>query len=131
MSNPSSSIERRRLLVAVAALVLCRRAAGRPQGTTATDTSGNQLNGTYVRGYTQGDSSPVSGTGSAVAFNGSTGTMNSGSTSMSVPSSYSVETWFKTSGSTNGKLIGLGNSATGTSTSTDHNLYVLGNGKLV
>ena len=37
MSNPSSSIERRRLLVAVAALVLCRRAAGRPQATTATD----------------------------------------------------------------------------------------------
>jgi len=100
-------------------------------GTTATDTSGNLLNGTYVRGYTLGGSSPVTGTGSSIAFNGSTGTMNSGSTSLSVPSTYSMETWFKTSASSNGKLIGLGNSATGTSTSTDRNLYVLGNGKLV
>jgi len=34
MPNPSSSLERRRLLVAVAALVVSRHAAGRPQGST-------------------------------------------------------------------------------------------------
>ena len=38
MPNPSLSIERRRLLVAVAALVLSRSAAGLPQGRTPLDT---------------------------------------------------------------------------------------------
>lgn len=38
MSNPSSPIDRRQLLIALTALVVCRRAAGRSHGTTAAET---------------------------------------------------------------------------------------------
>ena len=44
---------------------------------------------------------------------------------------YSTELWFKTTTTTGGKLIGFGNSSTGTSSSYDRHVYMRNDGRLV
>jgi PKD repeat protein len=99
-------------------------------GSVATDQSGNVNSGNYAGGFTLGVSSPVTATGSAVTFNGTTGTLAS-SVLGAAPAVYSEEVWFKTTSTTGGKLIGFGSSRSGSSSTHDRNLYMLGNGKLV
>jgi trimeric autotransporter adhesin len=99
-------------------------------GSVASDQSGNVNSGTYAGGFTLGVPSTVTGTGSAVTFNGTTGTLAT-STQAVAPSVYSEEVWFKTTSTSGGKLIGFGSSRSGSSTTHDRNLYMLGNGKLV
>ncbi|MGN6607604.1 MAG: PKD domain-containing protein [Jatrophihabitans sp.] len=97
---------------------------------TATDLSGNSNDGTYSGGVTFGVSSPVTGSGSAVTFNGTDGTLAS-SGQMSGPSVYSEEAWFKTTSTSGGKLIGFGDARTGTSSNYDRHVYMLPSGQLV
>ena len=80
---------------------------------------------------TKGVTSRVSGsTGTAVTFNGSTGTIGS-SQSYVNPRIYSEELWFTTTTTRGGKLIGFGNRQSGNSTSHDRDVYMLNSGQLV
>jgi PKD repeat protein len=46
------------------------------------------------------------------------------------PTVYSVEAWFKTTTTTGGRIVGFGNSASGTSTSYDRHVWMADNGRL-
>ncbi|HZC69906.1 MAG TPA: PKD domain-containing protein [Jatrophihabitans sp.] len=101
-------------------------------GSTATDVSGNEIDGRYSGSYTLGTGSLVTddGPGGAVTFRGTNGTVGS-AWSMEGPTVYSEELWFKTTSTAGGKLIGFGSSQTGTSSSYDRHVYMLGDGRLV
>ena len=100
-------------------------------GSTAADASDYRNTGSYTGGYTRGVSSPVTGaTGKAVTFNGSTGAIGS-TTSFANPTSYTEETWFKTTTTRGGKLLGFGSSRTGNSGSYDRQVYMTNSGQLV
>jgi hypothetical protein len=47
------------------------------------------------------------------------------------PQVFSVEGWFKTTTNTGGKLIGFGNSQTGSSSNYDRQIYMMNDGQLV
>ncbi|MBE7189469.1 LamG-like jellyroll fold domain-containing protein, partial [Jatrophihabitans endophyticus] len=101
-------------------------------GTTASDSSGNGNTGTYYGNETLGAPSPVSGsTGSAVTFSGTDGSLLSSNQSQAGPSTYSEELWFKTSTTSGGKLIGFGDSQSGTSSNYDRHIYMTNGGQLV
>ncbi|MFT4009800.1 MAG: PKD domain-containing protein [Nocardioidaceae bacterium] len=95
----------------------------------AIDLSGNGNNGVYTGGYTQGVSSPVTATGQATAFDGSSGTLAS-SQQVSGPGVFSEELWFKTTTTNGGKLIGFGNQQGGFSGSYDRHVYMEPSGQL-
>ena len=44
------------------------------------------------------------------------------------PSTFSIESWFKTTSTTGGKIVGFGDSATGTSSTYDRHVYLDGSG---
>lgn len=89
------------------------------------------LNGLYKFGVTPGMPGPITGdTGSAAEFNGTDGYLYNDQ-SKPGPSTYSVETWFKTTSTTGGELISYGsgrprtdNLATNPSGSYDRNVYM-------
>jgi PKD repeat protein len=97
-------------------------------GTTTLDTSRTNGAGRYTGGVSYGQPATV-GSGTAVTFNGSTGNVYSAS-SLTAPSTYTAELWFKTTTTSGGKLIGFGNRQTGTSTTYDRQLYMLNGGQL-
>ncbi|MBD0740196.1 LamG-like jellyroll fold domain-containing protein [Streptomyces sp. CBMA29] len=66
----------------------------------------------------------------AYTFNGSTQWTYS-DRSHATPSAYSVETWFKTTTTSGGKLIGFGNLATETSGNYDKHVYMTNSGQLI
>ena len=70
-------------------------------------------------------------TDAATAFTGS-GAVPASTTGTPVPGpqTFSVETWFRTSSNTGGKILGFGNSRTGNSGSYDRHLYMSNNGTL-
>ncbi|MER5727006.1 LamG-like jellyroll fold domain-containing protein [Streptomyces sp. NPDC002138] len=90
------------------------------------NTSGIQLNAPALR------QSPgaVSGTSTAMGFNGTSQQVYSDHR-QSVGSSYTIETWFKTNTTRGGKLIGFGNNTDRASGSTDKQIYMTNNGRLV
>jgi hypothetical protein len=98
-------------------------------GTTASDASPHGFNGSYEPGTTQGAAGPFTGT-TATAFNGSTGLVTA-QKQVAGPQVFSVEGWFKTTTNTGGKLIGFGNSQTGSSANYDRQIYMMNDGQLV
>jgi PKD repeat protein len=97
---------------------------------TAKDSGPNESNGTYRGGSTQGQLGAFDGaTNKAVAFNGSDGFVSS-NTQYSNPRNYSLESWFKTTSTQGGKIIGFGCSQTGTSGCYDRHIYISNDGKL-
>ena len=101
-------------------------------GTTAADVS-STFNGTRGSGVTTGVPGAISGhSGTAYRFNGtSTGTVASTvGTTRVAPQIFSIETWFKTTSSSGGKLIGYGNAASGNSTQIDRHIYMSNTGRL-
>ena len=103
---------------------------GETSGTTATDVSGNEADGVYSGGYTQGRSGAVSGTSDkAVQFDGASGTVASAG-SVNNPTVYSEELWFNATTQHGGKLIGFGNTQSGTSSSYDRHVYMENSGQL-
>jgi PKD repeat protein len=69
--------------------------------------------------------------GPSYTFNGtSSGYLNS-TNNMKVGQQYSTELWFKTTTLLGGKLIGFGNSSTGSSTTYDRHVYMRNDGRLV
>jgi hypothetical protein len=100
-------------------------------GTTAADASGNGRTGTYQAGTTRGVAGATSDGDAAVSFNGASNSRVTGNNLTTNPQSFSIEAWFKTKTNTGGKLIGFGNSQTGTSSSYDRHIYMTNAGRLV
>ncbi len=104
---------------------------GETSGTVAADASGNGHTGSYQNGPTLGQSGAiVNDTNKAVRLDGVNDFVTS-SSSYTNPQSFSVELWFKTTSTAGGKLIGFGNSQTGTSGNYDRHVYMTSTGKLV
>lgn len=100
-------------------------------GTVSTDSSGTFNTGDYSGGVTLGTSSALgSGFGTSATFDGINGTV-ANRASISNPTTYTLETWFKTNTTSGGKLIGFGNSATGLSSNYDRHVYMKNDGTLV
>ncbi|MEU8772991.1 LamG-like jellyroll fold domain-containing protein [Streptomyces sp. NPDC048606] len=91
----------------------------------AGNTSGIQVNAPALR------QSPgaVSGTSTAMGFNGSSQQVHSDHR-QDVGTSYTIETWFKTNTTRGGKLIGFGNNTTSSSGSYDKQIYMTNTGRL-
>ena len=67
---------------------------------------------------------------SAYTFNGTNQQVTTSSTPYTNPTNFTESVWFKTNTTTGGKLIGFGNSKTGTSSSHDRALYMNNAGKI-
>ena len=65
------------------------------------------------------------------SFNGASDGRVSSSRPISAGQEFSTELWFRTTSSRGGKLIGYGNSHTGTSSSYDRHVYMSDNGRLI
>jgi signal peptidase I len=102
-------------------------------GATATDSSGNNRNGTYHgSGTTTGSPGACArDAGTAITLNGSTGYLSAPTLISTAPNIFTIEAWFKTSTTKGGKLIGYGNAQTGASTSYDRHLYMTNTGQIV
>jgi signal peptidase I len=100
-------------------------------GTSVTDSSGAGATGSYTAtGVTRGQPGTCSyDAGTAVTLNGSTGYLYRNSKS-SAPSTFSWELWFTTSTTRGGWLIGTGSSQTGSSSTTDRQLYLTNSGQV-
>ncbi len=102
---------------------------GESSGTSATDHSGANRNGTYEGTVTLNQAGgPIGESNTAALFNGTTGYVSS-THSQANPTTFSVEAWFKTT-TPRGRIIGFGNSSTGASTQYDRHIYMTTAGKL-
>ncbi|WP_423920016.1 signal peptidase I [Frigoribacterium sp. 2-23] len=90
-------------------------------GTTAVDGGGAGRNGTITAGATR-----TTGTCTSNPYLQLSGTNSQVVTSAQItaPNVFTLETWFQTTSTTGGKLLGFGNSQSGTSSSYDRQLYV-------
>lgn len=94
----------------------------------ALDDAGSSFeNGTLAGGVVRstGDSNPF------VTLDGASGQIYSPRFVSSPSSSFTIETWFRTTSTRGGKLMGYGNSQSGASTSYDRHLYMSDGGKLI
>jgi concanavalin A-like lectin/glucanase superfamily protein len=98
-------------------------------GTTAADATGNSFNGNYVGGVSRGAPGVVAGSG-AVLFNGTNALVTS-ATRIPAQPTFSVEAWFRTTTRRGGKLVGFGNSQSGTSSNYDRHIYMTDAGRLI
>jgi hypothetical protein len=97
----------------------------------ATDASGHGFPGIYEPGTTRSVAGPFTGT-TATGFDGNTGLVTSQNQLASPgPQKFSIEGWFKTSTVNGGKLVGFGNTQTGSSTNYDRHIYMMNDGQLV
>jgi signal peptidase I len=102
-------------------------------GTTAVNRGTFSGNGTYAGGVTYAVSGPAchGGASRAVTLDGSSGYVWT-PISVSSPSPFSTQLWFKTGTSTGGYLVGFGNGTNGdTSSAKDRLVYMTDAGKLV
>ncbi|MFD1936956.1 LamG-like jellyroll fold domain-containing protein [Nonomuraea mangrovi] len=102
---------------------------GEANGSVAADAGQNVTPGTYTpTGVSYGQPGAVAGTSNTSI------TVNNGrvisTASVSNPTTYSAELWFKTTTTSGGKLVGFGNSSNGTSSNYDRHVYMTNNGKL-
>ncbi|MFT7765916.1 LamG domain-containing protein [Clavibacter tessellarius] len=100
--------------------------------TTATDAATGAYPGTYRGSMTSTSVSPQAcprDAGGAYTLNGSTSQLTN-SLMAQGPATFSTELWFKTTVK-GGKLIGFGNSASGSSSAYDRHTYVSTTGQLV
>ncbi len=104
---------------------------GEATGPAAADSSQTGANpGVYSGNVTPGAVGVLSGvTNSAADFGGSSGLVAS-TTSFVNPTVYSEELWFRTTTTDGGKLIGFGNSPSGTSSGYDRHIYMENDGRL-
>ena len=100
-------------------------------GTIALDSAGSATaTGTEVGAPTQGSSGVLAtDSDSALGLNGTSQRLYS-NTSYANPTTFSIETWFKTSTATGGLIIGLASSQTGTAASADRQIYMANDGQL-
>ncbi|WP_210480609.1 PKD domain-containing protein [Naasia sp. SYSU D00948] len=98
---------------------------------TAADSSGSGNPGTYRGNVTKPVEGAIAATGNTAARFDGWEDLVSSDRAFSNPTTYSVEVWFRTSSTSGGKLIGFGNSQTGTSSGYDRHIYMQDNGQLV
>lgn len=101
--------------------------------TVATDSSGNNRNGSYSSkgiSYRATGALTRDSTDTAVTLNGSTGFISTAS-SATGPQSITTEIWFKTTSVSGGKLIGFGAGTSASSAIVDRVLYMTNAGKVV
>ncbi len=105
---------------------------GEPSGTTAVDAGSARRNGSYVGSPVLGRPGALNcSPDTAVMFNGSTTEVTtSTAAAVPAPSTFSVEAWFVTTVG-GGKLIGFGNSRSGTSSQYDRQVYLTNSGQVV
>jgi len=94
---------------------------------TAKDSGAYNSPGTYNGSVTHGVSGAIAGN-TATSFDSNA--MVASNQAYSGPTTYSLETWFKTTTNVGGKIIGFGNSQTGLSSSYDRHVYMQDNGTL-
>ncbi|MCU1551445.1 MAG: hypothetical protein JWR36_2005, partial [Glaciihabitans sp.] len=96
---------------------------GETTGTAAYDSVG--FNDAVISGgVTQGTAGAVIGDAdTADTFNGSNGLVAT-QTAIPGPDTFALEGWFKTTSTSGGKIVGFGNSNTGTSSSYDRHVYM-------
>ncbi len=99
-------------------------------GRTAVDSGPNGANGVYNGTVTRSQAGAIAGSSNnAVTFTSDSGVAMDAPSSN--PTTYSVETWFSTTTTQGGKLIGFGNEQSGLSGSYDRHLYMQDDGRLV
>ncbi len=101
---------------------------GEADGSTAADSSGSDLPGTYSGGVTRGVAGAIPGD-LAVRLNGS-GTVTAARNIVN-PQTFSIEAWFRTTTSTGGRIVGFGTERTGDSRKQDRHVYMTDSGQLV
>lgn len=95
------------------------------------DTSPGDQSGIHVNGPSLRQTpAAVTGPSTAIGFNGSDQIVYSDKRT-TVPGQYSVETWFKTTTTSGGKLVGFGDNTTRASGNYDKHVYMRNDGKLV
>lgn len=99
-------------------------------GSTAKDAGIFGNNGNIQGGVTLGATGGIANTtNTAATFNGSDGVVVD-SNATNNPTIYSETTWFKTTTTSGGKLMGFGNASSGLSTGYDRHIYMENNGQL-
>jgi PKD repeat protein len=99
-------------------------------GTSALDTMTAQAAGTYSPGVMLGQAgSPAAASGKSITLPGTESTVVA-TTLTRNPTVFSLETWFRTTTTTGGRIIGFGNAPSGTSSACDRMLYMLDTGQL-
>ena len=102
-------------------------------GSILGDSGAEGANGSVASSVVLGrDGALPGGSGAAAEFPGTTGAFGVSSRQYTNPTTFSLETWFKTTSTSGGKLVGFGNRQTGTSSSStaDRHLYMATNGRL-
>ncbi|MFI1533063.1 LamG-like jellyroll fold domain-containing protein [Streptomyces anandii] len=95
------------------------------------DTSPGDQSGIHVGGPALRQTpAAVTGPSTAIGLNGSDQLIY-GDRRTTVPSAYSIETWFKTTTDRGGKLVGFGNNTTRASSNYDKHVYMRNDGRLV
>ena len=103
---------------------------GEGSGSLANDSGPNDNDGVYSGTVLRSQPSGVAGTtDSSVGFTNGSGVATNAT--FSNPTTYSLETWFQTSTTSGGKLVGFGSNQTGLSGSYDRHLYMQDDGHLV
>ncbi|MFZ1286059.1 MAG: PKD domain-containing protein [Candidatus Phosphoribacter sp.] len=103
---------------------------GEANGTTAADASGSGQSATIPAGATLGVAGALSGVANtAVTLNGTNAQIVNKEAS-NAPTTFTAETWFKSTTTKGGKLIGFGNAASGLSSAYDRQVCLLNTGKL-
>jgi Concanavalin A-like lectin/glucanases superfamily/PQQ-like domain len=101
-----------------------------PSGTTVADSTSNDHAGTYRSGVVYGVASALAGDSDpAVSGPGSSGVAYSAD-EFTGPTTYSLETWFRSTSTSGGKLLGFENVQTGWGTSYDRQVYMTNAGHL-
>jgi PKD repeat protein len=102
---------------------------GEPSGTTVLDWAAFD-DATLSGGYTRGTAGALLGeTDPATTFDGTSGyAVNSAP--IEGPNVFSVETWFRTTSTSGGKIVGFGNNPTGLSSNYDRHIYMAPDGRL-
>ena len=100
--------------------------------TTAVDSSGSSRNGVYGQtGKTSTtDHACAHDTGRAMIFDGTSAYLSSSQITGNAPDVFTEAIWFKTTTTSGGMLIGLGNVQTGASGIHDRHLYMTNDGRI-
>ncbi|MGL5859874.1 MAG: LamG-like jellyroll fold domain-containing protein, partial [Phycicoccus sp.] len=136
-TSPTSTLSARYSSCSTAVLATTPRVYYRfeenPKSTavTAVDSSGNGSNGSYGPGVSSANNRPCTSDGGRIAqLNGTTGRAFGPTTAFPMSNTFTLSVWFRTAVA-QGKVVGFGNSQTGTSGRYDRHLYVNTAGRLV
>ncbi len=100
-------------------------------GPTVADLVGS-LDATAGTGVTRGTAgAPIGDNDTASTFSGAAAGFASTRTAVTAPDSLSIEAWVRTTSTRGGRIVGFGNSATGSSTNYDRHLYLTNDGRVV